>query len=141
MMRLSHAIWLYHRFCRSFGDVEDLLAERGILASYDTIRQWCRKFGLEYARRLKRRQGCLGDTWHFLSDDLAMPAKNGVGHDDARQVTQDSAAQLRSFRVESPTLIVGQEEALSTESTAHAGRDKSIPQLRTGLNHWLFWLG
>ena len=60
---INHAIWLYHRFCLSSRDVEDLLAERGIQVSYETIRQWCRKFGPEYARRLKRRQGRLGDTW------------------------------------------------------------------------------
>ncbi len=59
---ISHAVWLYHRYCLSFRDVEDLLAERGIIVSYETIRQWCGKFGPEYARRLKRRQGRLGDT-------------------------------------------------------------------------------
>jgi putative transposase len=37
----SHAVWLYHRFCLSFRDVEDLLAERGIVVSYETIRNWC----------------------------------------------------------------------------------------------------
>ena len=43
---ISHAVWLYHRYCLSFRDVEDLLAERGIIVSYETIRQWCAKFGL-----------------------------------------------------------------------------------------------
>jgi putative transposase len=62
---ISHAVWLYHRFCLSFRDVEDLLAQRGITVSYETIRQWCRKFGIEYARTLRRRQGRLGDTWHL----------------------------------------------------------------------------
>jgi putative transposase len=62
---ISHAVWLYHRFCLSFRDVEDLLAQRGITVSYETIRQWCRKFGVEYARTLRRRQGRLGDTWHL----------------------------------------------------------------------------
>ena len=62
---IGHAVWLYHRFCLSFRDVEDLLAERGITVSYETIRQWCRKFGGEYARTLKRRQGRLGDTWYL----------------------------------------------------------------------------
>ncbi len=62
---ISHAVWLYHRFCLSFRDVEDLLAERGITVTYETVRQWCRKFGPEFARRLKRRQGRLGDTWHL----------------------------------------------------------------------------
>ena len=64
---ISHAVWLYHRYGLSFRDVEDLLAERGITVSYETIRQWCEKFGPDYARRLKRRQGRLGDTW-FLDE-------------------------------------------------------------------------
>ena len=54
---ISHSVWLYHRFSLSFRDVEELLAKRGIIVSYETIRQWCRKFGPEYARKLTRRQG------------------------------------------------------------------------------------
>ena len=49
---IGHAVWLYHRFSLSFRDVEDLLAERGIVVSYETIRQWCAKFGPDYARAL-----------------------------------------------------------------------------------------
>ena len=56
-----------HRYGLSFRDVEDLLAERVIIVSYETIRQWCGKFGPDYARQLKRRQGRLGDTW-FLDE-------------------------------------------------------------------------
>ena len=59
------AVWLYHRFCLSFRDVEDLLAERGITVSYETIRHWCRKFGTEYATSLKRGERRLGDTWYL----------------------------------------------------------------------------
>ena len=62
---ISHAVWLYHRFGLSFRDVEDLLAERGITVTYEAIRQWCLTFGLDYARRLRRRRGRLGDTWHL----------------------------------------------------------------------------
>jgi putative transposase len=62
---ISYAVWAYHRFCLSFRDVEDLLAERGIIVSYETIRQWCQKFGLDYARKLKRREGRLGDLWYL----------------------------------------------------------------------------
>ena len=62
---ISYAIWAYHRFCLSFRDVEDLLAERGILVSYETIRLWCQKFGADYVRKLKRRQGRLGDHRHL----------------------------------------------------------------------------
>ena len=61
---ISHAVWLYHRFGLSFRDVEDLLAQRGITVSYETIRQWCGTFGPEYARTLRRRRGRLGDTWY-----------------------------------------------------------------------------
>ena len=63
---ISHAVWLYHRFCVSFRNVEELLAQRGITVSYEAVRLWCIKFGPEYARRLKRRQGRLGDTWLCL---------------------------------------------------------------------------
>ena len=64
---ISHAVWLYHRFCLSFRDVEDLLAERGVEVSYESIRQWCNRFGPDYARKLKKRWGRLGDTW-FLDE-------------------------------------------------------------------------
>ena len=62
---IGQAVWLYHRFCLSFRDAEDLLAERGITVSYETIRQWCQTFGLDYARRLRQRRGRLGDTWYL----------------------------------------------------------------------------
>ena len=38
---ISHAVWLYHRFCLSFRDAEDLLPQRGVTVSYETIREWC----------------------------------------------------------------------------------------------------
>ena len=62
---ISHAVWLYHRFSLSFRDVEDLLAEHGITVTYETIRQWCLTFGIDYARRLRSRRGRQGDTWHL----------------------------------------------------------------------------
>ena len=64
---ISHAVWLYYKFGLSLREVEDLLAERGIVVSYETIRRWCTKFGPDYARRLRQRQGRLGDTW-FLDE-------------------------------------------------------------------------
>lgn len=62
---ISHGVWLYYRFSLSLRDVEEPLAKRGITVTHETIRQWCRKFGPEYARKLKRRQGRLGDIWHL----------------------------------------------------------------------------
>lgn len=60
---ISQAVWLYHRFCLSFRDVEELLAARGIVVSYETIRRWCLTFGQTYAKLLKKAQGDLGDQW------------------------------------------------------------------------------
>ncbi len=83
---IGHAVWLYHRLCLSFRDVEDLLAERGVIVTYETIRQWCLKFGTEYARRLKRRQGRLGDIWHV---DEFFVTIQGQRHYLWRAVDQD----------------------------------------------------
>ena len=66
--------------------MEDLLAKRGIIGSCETIRQWCLKFGPEYARRMKRRQDRLGDTW-FL--DEAFITINGKRQYLWRAVDQD----------------------------------------------------
>lgn len=60
---IRHTVWLYYRFSLSFRDVEDLLAERGITVSYETIRYWCNKFGRIYSKRLKKNAGRFGDTW------------------------------------------------------------------------------
>ena len=83
---ISHAVWLYHRFGVSFRDVEDLLAQRGITVSYEAIRLWCLTFGSAYARRLKRRQGRLGDTWYL---DEVFVTIQGWRHSRWRAVDQD----------------------------------------------------
>ena len=61
---ISCAIRLYHRFTLSFRELEDLLAERGVTVSYESIRCWCLKFGPNYASSIRRKQGRLGDTWY-----------------------------------------------------------------------------
>jgi putative transposase len=62
---ISHAVWLYFRFCLSYRDVEELLFARGIIVTYETIRKWCRKFGQDFANQLRRRRPRPGDTWHL----------------------------------------------------------------------------
>jgi putative transposase len=84
---ISHAVWMYHRFCLSYRDVEELLAARGIIVSYETIRQWCLKFGQSYAAVLKKSQGQLGDQW-FL--DEVFIKINGIPHYLWRAVDQDN---------------------------------------------------
>jgi putative transposase len=62
---ISHCVWLYHRFPLSLRDVEQMMAQRGVSVSYDTIHQWCRKFGQAYANGLRRRRPRPGDKWHL----------------------------------------------------------------------------
>jgi putative transposase len=62
---IGHVIWFYHRFNLSLRDIEDLMAERGVIVSYETIYRWCANFGPEYARRVRRRLGPGGDVWHL----------------------------------------------------------------------------
>ncbi|TNF91449.1 MAG: IS6 family transposase [Gammaproteobacteria bacterium] len=63
----SHTVWLYHRFTLSLRDIEDLLAERNIIVSYESIRRWFTRFGLDFAKRLRKRCGPGGDRW-FLDE-------------------------------------------------------------------------
>ena len=62
---ISHAVWLYHRFSLSFREVEELLAERGVTVSHEAVRLWCLKFGHTSAKKVRRRRGQPGDTWHL----------------------------------------------------------------------------
>ena len=62
---IQHAVWLYFRFALSYRDVEDLLAERGIDVSYETVRRWSLKFGRVYAARIRRRRPRPSGRWHL----------------------------------------------------------------------------
>ena len=62
---IQHAIWLYIRFTLSFRDVEDLLAERGIMVSYETVRRWVNYFGPIVAADLRKRRPKPHTTWHL----------------------------------------------------------------------------
>ncbi len=60
---IAHSVWLYSRFCLSYRDIEEFLAQRGITVSYETIRRWCLRFGPRYARNLRKQSPYKGDTW------------------------------------------------------------------------------
>src|SRR3954470_9095453 len=66
---IAQAVWLYFRFHLSFR-VRDLLAERGIVVSHESIRQWCTKFGASFAAGLRLRRARTGDKWHL--DEVAL---------------------------------------------------------------------
>src|SRR4029077_12124819 len=74
---INHCVWLYFRFPLSFGEVEELMLERGVAVSDETIRRWCAKFGQAYASGLRRRRPRPGDKWHC---DEVFIRINGTQH-------------------------------------------------------------
>jgi putative transposase len=92
---ISHAVWLSSRFLMSYRDVEELLAERGITVSYETVRRWCRKFGARYAAGVRRRRPRPGDNWHL--DELALKI-NGTRPYLWRAVDQGASCSTSSSR-------------------------------------------
>jgi putative transposase len=105
---ISQCVWLYFRFCLSYRDVEEMMAERGVAVSYETIRVWCGKYGQEYARRLRRQRGFGGDIWHLDEVYLRIGGQfqylwravdqEGEVLDILVQPQRDKAAALRFFR-------------------------------------------
>jgi putative transposase len=72
---IIHAVWLYHCFSLSLREVETILAQRGIVVSYESIRAWGLRFGRAFANTLKRRRPRPGDKWH-LDEMLILLAKS-----------------------------------------------------------------
>ncbi len=83
---IQYTVWLYYRFNLSHRDIEDLLAERGINVTYESIRLWCNRFGPKYATRLKRKHRGYGDT--FFVDEVFIKI-DGKQHYLWRAVDQD----------------------------------------------------
>jgi putative transposase len=105
---ISHAVWLYHIFSLSFRDVELLLGERGVIVSYESVRQWCLKFGASFANKMRQRRPRPGDKWHL--DEVFIRIKgelhflwravdqNGIVLDILVQSRRDAGAAKRFFR-------------------------------------------
>jgi putative transposase len=74
---IAHVVWLYYRFNLSYRAIEALLAARGVVVTYESIRQWCRKFGQQYAHQLRRRRAQPGDKCHLVEVFLTI---NGQRH-------------------------------------------------------------
>ena len=83
---IAHAVWLYFRFPLSLRLVEELLVERGITVSHETIRCWAKKFGPQYAQLLKRKPPSQSDVWHL---DEVVISIAGKKHWLWRAVDQD----------------------------------------------------
>ncbi|MCX2978908.1 IS6 family transposase [Candidatus Marimicrobium litorale] len=105
---IAYAVWLYYRFNLSHRDIEDLLAERGIIVTRESIRLWCIKFGAIYTRRLKRKHRGYGDTFFIDKGFVKINGKqrylwraldqDGEVVDVYLQAKRNGAAAKRFFR-------------------------------------------
>jgi len=126
---IGHAVWRSCRFALRYRDVAELLAERGVVLTDETVRQWCRTFGQVSANQLRHRRPRPGDTWHLAA---VCSAINGVQHFLWRAVDQDGnvlailvqrrrnkAAAKKFFR----TLLKGLHDGPRVVSTDKLARD------------------
>jgi len=105
---IRHSVWLYLRFTLSYRDVEELLAERGLEVSYETVRRWVLKFGPGFARNLRRLRPRPSDTWHLDEMVVSIQGRRmylwravdseGEILDFLIQPRRDKAAALRLMR-------------------------------------------
>ena len=72
---IAHTVWLYFRFSLSVRDVEELMAARGVILSYETVRCWTLKFGQQYADDLRRQRPQPEDKWHLDEVFLTIQGK------------------------------------------------------------------
>ncbi len=102
---ISYAVWAYHRFPMSLRDGEDLLAARGVVVSYETIRAWVAKFGSQYANVVRRDRPEVADKWHV--DEVVLPmgvvarklwsSERALPETEFRRCVRNVAGQARSF--------------------------------------------
>jgi len=115
-------VWLYFRFALSYRNIEEMMAKRGVPVTYETVREWCQKFGSRYALLLRRKRARIGSKWHLDEVFIKMNGvqhylwravdENGVVIDILVQPKRDRWAALRFFRkllhvaVRSPRVII-----------------------------------
>jgi putative transposase len=105
---ISHCVWLYYRFSLSYRDIEEMMAQRGVRVSYETIRQWCLKFGQTIAEELRRRRPQPGEKWHLDEVYIKIDGRNhylwravdqgGVVLDVLVQSRRNKGAAMRFLR-------------------------------------------
>lgn len=116
---IAHCVWLYFRFPLSFREVEELMLERGVIVSHETVRRWCAKFGQCYANGLRRRQPRPEGKWHV--DEVFLKI-NGEQKYLRRAVDADGNVLDIRVGVDRAAAEPGQRSSLSspTSSTSSA---------------------
>lgn len=141
---ISYAVWLYYRFPLSHRDVEELLTERGITVSYETVRRWAMKFGPLFAEDLRRRERSPGKTWHLDEVFLRMNGRrvylwramdeHGQVLDILVQERRDAAAAERFFRKILERVGSAPERIITDGLASYAAAKEKIPALQPVLH-------
>ena len=138
---IGYAVWAYHRFALSLSDVEDLLAARGIMVSYETIRDWVTRFGAQFAAKVRRDRPRPADKWHL--DEVLVPIKgrkhwlwravdaNGDVLDILVQSRRNKVAAMRFFK--KLFKVWGQPRVIITDKLRSYGAAKA--DLAPGIEH------
>lgn len=140
---ISHAVWLYYRFPMSLRLVQELLLERGIDVSYETIRRWAIKFGPDYVRRLRRKRARASDIWHMDEVVVTIGGKRhwlwravdqqGYVLDEILQKRRNAAAARRLL-----TRLLKQQglapKRMITDKLRSYGKAKA--EVMPGVEHW-----
>ncbi|PRZ43775.1 IS6 family transposase [Tritonibacter scottomollicae] len=140
---IAHAVWLYVRFNLSLREVEEMLLERGVDVSYETIRRWTAKFGPQIARNLRRRQVRPGNVWHLDEVVVKIAGKSfwlwravdqhGVVLDEILQARRNKRAAKRLLvRLMKRTGLVP--KRIVTDKLRSYGAAKR--EVAPGLDHW-----
>ena len=138
---ISYAVWLYYRFPLSHRDVEELLAQRGIQVSYETVRCWAVKFGSLFAKELRRREVRSGKTWHLDEVFLRMNGRrvylwravdeHGQVLDILVQERRGAAAAERFFRRLLDHGGNTPERIVTDKLASYAAASERIPELES----------
>ena len=145
---ISHCVWLYFRFSLSFRDIEEMMAERGVVVSYESVREWCLKFGAAYAKRIRahgprlddrcldevflKTQGKLKYLWRAVDQD-------GEVLDILVQSRRNKRAAKKFFRKLLKVLQYVPRVIVTDKLRSYAAAKAEIPplvqhELHTGLN-------
>ena len=136
---IAYAVWLYHRFTLSLRNVQEILFERGVVVSHETLRRWGKKFGPKYAETLRRREFRRGDTWHL--DEVAIKLgekqhwlwravdQGGYVLDIFLQEHRDAEAAERFFRRLLGGLKYVPKRVVTDKLRSYAAALRDIPEL------------
>ncbi|MFA3920950.1 IS6 family transposase [Ruegeria hyattellae] len=140
---IAHAVWLYVRFNLSLREVEEMLLQRGIDTSYETVRRWVIKFGPLVARNLRQGQGRPGDVWHL--DEVAVKIagrkywlwravdQHGVVLDEILQSKRDKRAAKRLLRRLIKRLGFIPKRTITDKLRSYGAAKREVAP---GLDHW-----